>query len=96
MKCHYCVLEGKRSTLRSHGGSSTLMTPQRYWDEDGLLHVHDRNKTTTTYECSNGHLYNEKTSQGCPVDTCDHAAMEVERKKLKPKEALAQFRGGTA
>ena len=90
MKCHYCMLESKRSTLRSHGGSSTLMAAQRYWDEDGILHVHDRNITTTGYECSNGHLYSEKTGSPCPVQLCTFVCRPMERKELTPKEALAQ------
>lgn len=49
---------------------STLMGVPRYYDEDGVYHVHDRNKHTTSYQCSNGHAWAISVINGCPAPDC--------------------------
>ena len=34
---------------------STDMCVEQYYDEDGKLHVHDPNCSTSSWRCSNGH-----------------------------------------
>lgn len=60
MKCPECVKEGKRSTVSGAGwGYTTAMYCPPYYDEDGRLHTHDRNFSTTKMGCSNGHEWRE-------------------------------------
>ncbi len=57
MKCADCEREGKRSKVYIGAQSRTLLMGARYYDEDGRYHQRDVNKTTTRYECSNGHKW---------------------------------------
>ena len=63
MKCSYCVEQNLRSTIHVQGGSTTLMTPTIYWDEDGKSHFHDLNINTSKYSCSNRHCWTVKSRQ---------------------------------
>ena len=62
--CKECEGEGKSySVTEPQYGTTTLMgiTPG-YWDEAGEYHEpHNPNRTTTTYQCSNGHSWNVVT-----------------------------------
>lgn len=69
MKCRKCVNEGLKSILHSGECTTTLMGFSPYWDEDGNEHVHNPNRTTQSYSCSNGHRYIELSNRPCP--TCD-------------------------
>lgn len=71
MKCNQCVREGKRSKVFQGMTSSTLMGGGGpYYDEDGSYHRHDPNTISTTYKCSNGHKWVEKSKHSCPG--CDY------------------------
>ena len=61
MKCSACVIQGKRSKVFVHGSSTTLLNWFPYYDEDGNLHDNNPNKVTTSYSCSNGHMWEEIT-----------------------------------
>ena len=65
MFCKHCVEEGKTSTLRSEGGSSTLMSPNTYYDEQGVYHCHDSNYMTEGWRCSNGHRWSKRIYRKC-------------------------------
>lgn len=64
MVCQVCITEGKKSTVNILSSSTTLMNSVSYYDEDGVLHTHDMNTTTTDYICSNGHKFTNKTTGG--------------------------------
>ncbi len=69
MKCPVCVEEGKRSRVHPRGSRRTLMHCSPYYDEDGKLHSHNRNTTTSSYSCSEGHRWSIKIKGRCP--NCD-------------------------
>jgi hypothetical protein len=73
MRCPECVAAGWRSCVYDNGGGvRTLMTVQRFWDEDGVLHVHDPNATTARYRCSRGHEWTQEHKTPCPAAGCDY------------------------
>lgn len=55
MKCNQCEIESKKSTIQIGMSFTTAMMWHSYYDENGNLHNHDPNTTTTEYKCSNGH-----------------------------------------
>lgn len=65
MICPRCKKEGKKSKVFVGVGSSTSLFYQPFYDEDGELHYHDSNKTTTSYSCSNGHSWTEQIGNSC-------------------------------
>ena len=65
MICPQCKSEGKKSEVYMGYGYTTSMCCPSYYDEEGRLHDHDGNITTTNYHCSNGHRWTEKTSGKC-------------------------------
>lgn len=68
--CPECQEAGDRSKVIHHGGTSTLMGWQPYYDEDGYYHSHDPNRTKWSYSCTNGHKWSEKGEQSCPNHRC--------------------------
>jgi hypothetical protein len=67
MLCPECKTDGQKSCVYSRGGSTTLMGGgATWWDETGIEHYGDPNKTTTVYACSRGHLWNEREFAWCP------------------------------
>ena len=70
MICPFCEKEGRKSVLQAQPGSSTLMSYNPFYDEDGNFHSHDPNTHTARYLCSNGHQYVDKEIRGCP--SCDY------------------------
>jgi hypothetical protein len=44
----------------------------RFYDEEGILHDHNPNVTTTAYRCSNGHIFETRERHKCPADGCSH------------------------
>ena len=59
MKCTTCVSEGRESRVYPGMSTRTLAAWQPFYDEAGVLHNDDPNKTTTEYTCSNGHKWKE-------------------------------------
>lgn len=81
MRCPTCVAEGKTSRLDvkrvSPGTAMRVLAPavmpsfERFWDEEGKIHVHDHEVRTSVYWCSNGHHHQIKTLGECPREECD-------------------------
>lgn len=69
MKCPECIKENKKSNVHIGYGTRTLMCVDRYYDENGLYHIHDLNDHSQNYYCSNGHNWFENTIRECP--SCD-------------------------
>ena len=72
MKCEKCTVV-IADRLWPKNVVHTITEPwQPYYDEVGLYHSHDPNHVVTTYECSNGHIYEKTTLPMCPVQTCTY------------------------
>lgn len=65
MKCPTCVEQGLRSTVTEGPSLTTAMAYQPFYDEEGRYHVHDMNRQTTEYECSNGHAWSVTGIRPC-------------------------------
>ncbi len=65
MKCPQCVKEGKASKLYYEYGTSTDMSVEYYYDEEGGHHRHDPNTHSEVYHCSNGHRVVIGKIRGC-------------------------------
>ena len=76
MKCPECIKLGLRSKIFAGMSSGTLMCCHPFYDEDGVYHHHDYNKTTTNYSCSNGHSWSETIRNQCPA--CGYEWDDVE------------------
>ena len=59
MQCKQCKEAGRTSRVYPGASRRTLVAWQPYYDEAGILHNKDPNKTTTHYSCSNGHEWTE-------------------------------------
>ncbi len=80
MKCPTCVELGLRSRVTPGAGQRTLMYCPPFYDEDGVLHSHDANTTTTPYSCSNGHQWVETSKPSCRA--CDWPAETEEARAV--------------
>lgn len=67
VKCPVCEEKGTESRVFPLGHSSTLMGSSPFYDETGVYHSHDPNATTSSYRCSNGHIWNVKSYNSCPA-----------------------------
>ena len=76
MKCPFCIELKKRSKVYPHGGFRTAMSSHEFYDEDGVLHEHDRNKNTLGYNCSEGHWWRVTLVRPCPAYRCDFIGSE--------------------
>lgn len=65
MICPECKEQGLKSKVYPGMSMTTAMFCQPFYDEEGNLHHHDFNTTTTEYSCSNGHHWTEKSSGEC-------------------------------
>jgi hypothetical protein len=65
MKCSECVKEGRTSFVYVGMSTVTAMYFPPFYDEQGVFHNHDGNTRTTSYNCSNGHLWVE-AQEGMP------------------------------
>lgn len=70
VECPVCEKEGLRSYVYPGAMMSTLMGFTPYYDEAGNYHVHNPNRTTKTYTCSNDHKWSETEKGQCP--SCDY------------------------
>lgn len=74
MKCQKCIEENKTSRIFIGGSMSTLLHSSNYFDEEGVMHNHNPNKITSTYQCSNGHRWTEDGYENCK--NCDYGHAE--------------------
>ena len=66
MRCPSCVLEGKRSKVRINASTTTAMSSDNFYDEEGRLHSHNPNSVRTYYTCSEGHSwFADNKRSGC-------------------------------
>lgn len=66
MKCPVC--QEKKLTSYVYPGAmvSTLLGFTPFYDEKGDYHIHNPNRTTVTYTCSNGHKWKVQQKSECP------------------------------
>jgi hypothetical protein len=57
MKCPTCEAQGTRSIVYVGPSTTTTLSGQVFYDEDGRFHMHDPNTTTSEYNCSLGHRW---------------------------------------
>ena len=92
MKCPQCEAENTKSTVRDFGGSRTQMGRSLYYDEDGQHHVHDPNRSTYKFYCSNGHEFQVSSRDGCHVAGCsflgDQRITVTEKKIPEPSNLV--------
>lgn len=69
MICPHCKSENKKSFLYEGLCFTTAMGFQSFYDEDGNYHSHNGNRTSTAYNCSNGHSFSVSVLTQCP--SCD-------------------------
>lgn len=65
MICEECKKQGLKSKVFDKGSSTTYVAYLPFYDEDGKEHHHDANTITTAYKCSNGHIWETKTTGSC-------------------------------
>ncbi len=65
MICKQCKEQGLKSIVYVGISSRALLYCPIFYDEEGRLHNHDSNTTTTGYHCSNGHSWTEKEYSHC-------------------------------
>lgn len=65
MICPQCKEQGLKSMVYPGPSRTTLLYCQPFYDEKGKYHDHDMNTTTTSYQCSNGHSWEEKNKKSC-------------------------------
>ncbi len=68
--CPTCQENNLTSKVTELTSSTTAMYCKPFYDEEGNYHNHDSNKTTTVFECSNGHSFVRKGHKGCGVKDC--------------------------
>lgn len=66
MICKECVVLGEESQVLVGNSLTTLMHCFPYYDKKGVYHMHDTNKTTNYYSCSNGHNWFSSSNPQCP------------------------------
>ena len=65
VRCPECMKRQMMSTVEVVGQFRTMMTPTVYFDEEGRQHIHDPNTVTSTYQCSNGHRWQQGQKGYC-------------------------------
>jgi hypothetical protein len=67
MICEECKKENQKSIIEVGLTATTAMYCAPFYDEEGVLHQHDRNVRTTEYSCSRGHRWKEGRIAKCPA-----------------------------
>jgi len=62
MICQQCKNEGLASIIYVGPTSVTCMAASTYYDENGDFHHNNPNYSITSYKCSNGHQWQEKST----------------------------------
>jgi hypothetical protein len=70
MKCPVCTEQQLKSNVYPGMSSTTLMWCAPYYDEDGIYHHHDMNRTRSEYSCTQGHAWSVTSHPICPADNC--------------------------
>lgn len=63
--CPECKEQGLKSKVYIGASTATLMGVTRFYDGEGNHHCHDPNTTTTSYVCTNGHMWQGRSQDKC-------------------------------
>lgn len=84
MKCAECVSDGKTSKVyQGYGVTMPMGGPQFFWDEKGVQHIHDGDKTSWNYTCSEGHSFSVPVERSCPARGCSWGRRASENKESR-------------
>jgi len=78
--CPECKELKQKSTVTVGAQTTTLMAIRQYYDEEGNFHYEDPNIHSTTYHCSEGHIFNERELETKPSLLNGNDAREVTTK----------------
>jgi hypothetical protein len=70
MRCPACVQAEQLSRLNEHHRPKTEGTVDRFYDEYGIQHIHDRAVYETIWTCTSGHAYQQRFRSRCPCRGC--------------------------
>lgn len=85
MECKQCKEAGHESRTLVKGQFKTGGYFPEFQDSDGVLHKHDENIKTTTYQCTEGHSWQERGKESCACGWPDSGPFSDK----KPEEKLA-------
>ena len=71
MICPICKIRNLKSCVYPQGSSRTMAYYRPFFNEDGVEHHHDANSTSTSYRCSNGHVWVTHKRGRCPTNDCE-------------------------
>jgi hypothetical protein len=98
MRCPVCVEKEMRSALYPGGSFTTCMagSPGHYDEAGDWVEGYDPNITTTSYGCTNGHTFVEKSRMGKVIETVVTHREEAKRPSDRPPEAGFTITSGNA
>ena len=71
-RCPICHRQGTPSRAYIKSTETTLMCKEAYFDETGVWHSHDPNRTMRSLRCGNGHEWQEISYRDpCPEQRCE-------------------------
>lgn len=76
MRCPECVRLDEQSALYppSSWTSTAMGGSKHYYDEEGVEHRHEVNRSHGTGRCSKGHVIDWALSTKCPAEGCDYGS----------------------
>lgn len=89
MKCPECETRNKNSIVYSRSSARTELPFIASPPGPGGPHLHDPNKLTESFECSNGHRFKRESTTAC--SRCDYGHTEPTISLLTPR---AKFQPG--
>lgn len=64
-ECPFCLQAKEKTRFNCNGGSITAMDCPPFYDDEGVLHHHDMNRTQHSYRCQKGHQFSVYSSSSC-------------------------------
>lgn len=88
MRCPECMKLDLRSRIDEHRPRPEPAKVERFFDENGVKHIHDHAVYAAVYTCSNRHSFRTKSMSRCPAPGCAWNDQELVRAGMKrPGEA---------
>lgn len=85
MKCPECVKLSLRSRFDQHRVPPNPAPCERFFDEDGVAHVHDYANYKVVLTCANRHSFMSEWQSRCPHKACawnERAEVKSGEKKI--------------
>lgn len=77
MKCPACVHDNLKSKFFEQRPAPEKGEVERFFDEDGVRHVHDHTVYSIVMQCDRGHAYQRKLQSRCPAKDCEWNSREL-------------------